>query len=110
MSRRAGRRQVPRKIYVRRRNGRARRREAEQDAFWGDASELPGIPEDLSLTDDPAAVPRSLGTPPLAGQESVADHYLAAVYERAVRIAGALGAAGGLIDPAELAAHGSRDD
>lgn len=97
---------TPLKTYVRRRNQGRRfeqRRRRAAEAFWGDASELPPEVTELTLTDDPDAVARSLGTPPLTGQEAVAQHYLAAVYGRAVRIAGALAAAGGLIDPEELA-------
>jgi len=53
---------------------------------------------DVRITDAPAAVPRSLGLPPLPGHEAVAEHYFTVVYERAVATAGALAAAGGLID------------
>jgi predicted TIM-barrel enzyme len=48
-------------------------------------------------------VPRSLGQPPLPGHQAIAEHYLEAVYDRAVTTAGALAAAGGLIDPDALA-------
>lgn len=54
------------------------------------------------MTDEPAAVPRSLGTPPLPGHEQIATHYFTAVYDRSVTMAGALAAAGGLIDPDAL--------
>ena len=46
---------------------------------------------------DPAMVLRSLGDPPLQGQGAVAEHYLAAVVERAAGLATALAAAGGLL-------------
>ena len=83
--------------------GRARAREqakGRQDpaGFWGDPGALPHIRQDVRITDDPAAVPRSLGPPPLPGHEAVAEHYFTVVYERAVATAGALAAAGGLID------------
>jgi hypothetical protein len=55
------------------------------------------------MTDHPAAVPQSLGPPPLPGHESIAEHYFGVVYDRAVATAGALAAAGGLIDPDALA-------
>ena len=45
---------------------------------------------------DPAAVLRSLGTPPL-GRGEAATHHLAVVYEEAVRAASALAAANGLL-------------
>lgn len=78
--------------------------------FWGDPEKLPEPRSDVRITEDPAAVPRSLGTPPLPGQEKVAEHYFAAVYDRAVNVAGALAAAGGLIDPTALAGDEDHED
>lgn len=94
----------------RRRRGNARNRKKREDtddeaAFWGDASALPDPRQDVRMTDQPAAVPQSLGTPPLPGQEKVAQHYFGVVYDRAVMTAGALAAAGGLIDAEALTAH-----
>lgn len=77
--------------------------EVETAEFWGDPEKLPSRGDDIRITDDPSAVPRSLGTPPLPGQEAIAQHYFRAVYDRAVTTAGALAAAGGLIDPETLA-------
>jgi hypothetical protein len=71
--------------------------------FWGDTEKLPAVTQDVRITDDPAAVARSLGAPPLPGHERIAAHYFTVVYERAVQTAGALAAAGGLIDPETLA-------
>lgn len=70
----------------------------DQAGFWGDPELLPAMLRDVRITDAPAAVPRSLGSPPLPGHEAVAEHYFRVVYERAVGTAGALAAAGGLID------------
>lgn len=70
----------------------------DQAGFWGEAAALPAMQRDVRITDAPAAVPRSLGPPPLPGHEAVAEHYFRVVYERAVATAGALAAAGGLID------------
>jgi hypothetical protein len=70
--------------------------------FWGDPERLPEPTQDVRITDDPAAVARSLGAPPLPGHERIASHYFTVVYERAVTTAGALAAAGGLIDPEAL--------
>jgi hypothetical protein len=70
--------------------------------FWGDPAKLPEARSDIRTTDDSAAVARSLGAPPLAGHEAIAEHYFAAVYDRAVTLAGALAAAGGLIEPETL--------
>lgn len=63
---------------------------------------LPTEHPEIRITDAPAAVPRSLGRPPLPGHETIAEHYFGAVYERAVATASALAAAGGLVDPAAL--------
>ncbi len=83
---------------------RKRRRNKKQDhrIFWGDPDLLPAEKSDVRITTDPAAVPRSLGPPPLAGHDAIAEHYFAAVYDRAVTTAGALAAAGGIIEPEEL--------
>ena len=81
----------------------ARSTGAEVVAFWGDTEALPAVRTDIRITDDPAAVPRSLGRPPLPGHEQIAEHYFTAVYDRAVATAGALAAAGGLIDAETLA-------
>jgi hypothetical protein len=87
-----------------RRRNRGSRTNPQQDpvAFWGDPSELPASQPDVRITDDPSAVPRSLGAPPLPGHEVIAEHYFRVVFERAVTTAGALAAAGGLIDPDAL--------
>jgi hypothetical protein len=71
--------------------------------FWGDAAALPPAEREVRITQDPSAVPRSLGQPPLPGREAVSEYYFATVYDRAVTLAGALAAAGGLISPEELA-------
>lgn len=72
-------------------------------SFWGEQRALPAPQPEVRITDDPAAVPRSLGLPPLPGHDDIAEHYFAAVYERAVTLAGALAAAGGMIQPEDLA-------
>lgn len=64
---------------------------------------MPDAQREVRMTTDPGAVPRSLGPPPLPGHETAAEHYFAAVYDRAVTTAGALAAAGGMIDPDTLA-------
>jgi hypothetical protein len=58
------------------------------------ATAVPGI----RPSKEPDTMVRSLGPPPLAGQEAIAEHYFAAVYEKAVGLAGALAAAGGLLE------------
>ncbi|HEY3810651.1 MAG TPA: hypothetical protein VGL49_04385 [Acidimicrobiales bacterium] len=86
----------------RRRPG-ASRRVAEQ-RFWGAPSADAGAssptespPAPIRPSTDPAAVVRSLGSPPLALDASVVDRHLTAVYEEAVRAAAALAAANGLL-------------
>ena len=86
----------------RRRRNRREEPRPDQRAFWGEVAVLPADSPEIRITDDPAAVPRSLGQPPLPGHEAIAEHYVAAVYDRAVNTASALAAAGGLIDPEAL--------
>jgi hypothetical protein len=81
---------------------RDRRTAEDGPAFWGETSKLPPAQPDVRITDHPSAVPRSLGRPPLPGHEMAAEHYFGVVYDRAVSTAGALAAAGGLIDPEAL--------
>jgi hypothetical protein len=102
---RAGGQQGRRGNQQRRRNRGGKSPPQQQDpvAFWGDPSALPDPQLDVRITDDPSAVPRSLGAPPLPGHEAIAEYYFRVVFERAVQTAGALAAAGGLIDPDALA-------
>lgn len=65
-------------------------------AFWGEAEQLPDAVPGVRLSEDPAAVVRSLGQPPLAGHEVIAEAYFTAVYDRATALAGALATAAGL--------------
>jgi hypothetical protein len=71
--------------------------------FWGEAEQLPESVPEVRISEDPAAVVRSLGQPPLAGHEIIAEAYFTAVYDRAVTLAGALATAAGLISAEELA-------
>jgi hypothetical protein len=64
--------------------------------LWRPVPQLPD-PEPITPAMDPTAVLRSLGDPPLPGQGAVAQHYLAAVVERAAGLATALAAAAGLL-------------
>ena len=71
-------------------------------AFWGDPRPSAAAPaEPIRPAADPSAVVRSLGPPPLAGHETAAEYYFNAIYDKAVGLAGALAAAGGLLDDAE---------
>ena len=80
----------------------ARNQRQSGAGFWGRADKLPEISSDLRITDDPAAVARSLGPAPLTGHEAIVEHYFTAVYDRAVTLAGAVATAGGLLTPDEL--------
>ena len=87
-----------------RRNRKRRNRSTARASleFWGDPAALPEPRDDIRITTDPSAVARSLGRPPLPGQEQAAEAYFTAVYGRAVGLASALAAAGELIEPEEL--------
>ena len=94
----------PQQQNRRRRANRAPQRPQGGKGFWGDAGALPAARKDVRITEDPSAVARSLGPPPLPGHERIAEHYFTAVYDRAVTLAGALAAAGGLMSQDELEA------
>ena len=80
------------------RRRRRRRPVPPGEAFWGRGDEQPAPVRPIRPTSDPAALPRSLGDPPLAQRPEAAQHHLAVVYEEAVRAATALAAANGLLD------------
>jgi len=83
-----------RKSSRRRKSGRAKSTE-----LWAPVPAL-DEPTPVRPAADPAALIRSLGDPPMPGQGAVAEHYLAAVVERAAALATALAAsAGQLADP-----------
>ena len=63
---------------------------------WRPVPQLPD-PEPIVPATEPVAMLRSLGDPPLPGQGAVAQHYLAAVVERAAGLATALAAAAGVL-------------
>ncbi len=82
---------------------RSRRRRGGQKAkradLWRPVPQL-ADPEPIVPAPDPSALLRSLGDPPLQGQGAVAEHYLAAVVEKAAGLATALAVAAGLLaDP-----------
>lgn len=80
--------------------GRSRRRGggAKPTELWRAVPEPPD-PEDIVPADDPTALLRSLGDPPLQGQRVAATHYLSAVVERAAGLATALAATADLLAP-----------
>ncbi len=86
----------------RRRKGKARNR-VDPQKFWGDPQALPSVADvGVTITTNPIAVVKSLGRPPLSGQQNASEHYFTAVYERAVNLGAALAAAGDLIGAEDL--------
>ena len=65
--------------------------------FWGTESAPDDLPEAITPPDDPAAMIKSLGPPPIRGHETAALHYFDAVYAKAAALAIALAAASGLL-------------
>jgi hypothetical protein len=75
-----------------------RRPAAPRRDFWGaDAvEEAPTVR--IRPSDDPTVMVQSLGPPPFPGGETLAQHYFAAVYQKAGALAIALAAASELLD------------
>ena len=78
------------------RNRRSQKPKAKPQDLWRPVPQLRD-PEPIEPAADPTALVRSLGDPPLPGQGAVAEHYLAAVVERAAGLATALAAAAGVL-------------
>jgi len=76
----------------------ARRRHAPRRDFWGEPVAGDDSPARIRPSDDPTAMIRSLGPPPFPGGETIAEHYFAAVYQKAASLATALAAASDLLD------------
>jgi len=72
-------------------------RPAQRD-FWGYSLTPPDPVERIRPSDDPTALIRSLGDPPLRGHGNVAQHYFKAVYQRSASVATALAGASDLLD------------
>jgi len=79
------------------RNGRgAQPRQLRPEDLWRTGLPLPDA-EPITPVDDPTALVRSLGDPPLPGNRLPASHYVATVVERAAVLASALAASAGLL-------------
>jgi hypothetical protein len=76
----------------------ARRKSAPRRDFWEGVDPGDEPVSRVRSPDDPSAMIRSLGPPPLPGRETIAEHYFAAAYDKAARRAVALAAASGLMD------------
>ena len=94
----SGQGQGQRRRPPRKRNRGANR--ARSNDLWRPVPAL-GDVERIPPAADPTALLRSLGDPPLHGQGMQAEHYLAAVIERAAGLATALAASADLLAPAE---------
>jgi hypothetical protein len=77
--------------------GARQNRTAPPAEFWRAAPEPPE-PPDIVPAEHPTALLQSMGTAPLPGQAQVADHYMAAVVQRAAILATALAASADLLD------------
>ena len=73
-----------------------RRRGASTRDFWG-SDTTDDTPDVITPSDDPTVMIRSLGPPPFPGNETIAEHYFAATYDKAASLAVALAAASGLL-------------
>lgn len=80
-----------------RRKKRSQARTAPPAEFWRAAPEPPE-PPDISPARDATALLRSMGPPPLPGQQQVALPYLEAVALEAQKLATALAASADLLD------------
>ena len=89
----------PRSQSSRRRRSSQPRRQKPR-GLWSPVP-APDAPEAITPAADPSALIDSLGPPPLKGHSSVAEHYLAAVVERAATVAAALAASAGLLSDAD---------
>jgi hypothetical protein len=85
----------------RRKSNRRGKKAVSPVQFWGDPDATFDEPAPIEIAEDPTAMVRSLGPAPLPGREQVAEHYFAAVYERAAALGGALAAAADLLDTAD---------
>src|SRR5207248_6085506 len=80
----------------------ARRRQGGSGSdFWGSSNTEADAAETIRMSDDPAAMVRSLGPPPLPGHEQAAEAYFAVVYDKAAALAAALAAASNLLQTDE---------
>lgn len=89
-----------RKTQGRQGPNRGRKQMTTRD-FWGTWDHDEEEPALIRPSEDPTAMIRSLGPPPLPGRETVSEHYFAAVYDKAASLAIALAAASGLLDMSE---------
>ena len=87
---------APRRNQRRGRRPQGGQRRNPTAEFWR-AVPPPDAPEPIRPASDPTALIDSLGVPPLRTHGGTAEHYLAAVVERAAAVAAALAASAGLL-------------
>lgn len=89
-----------------RRRGRGpKKKRIDPKKFWGDSklvSELASEQQLAKMASKPSAVVQSLGRVPLSWPQEATDEKLAEIYDRASMLAGALAAAGDLIEMEDL--------
>src|SRR6476646_12299307 len=102
MAEQQGQQQGQRQGQARRRRGRRRSGGGARQHDLGRPPPQLDDPEPIMPAKYPAAVLRSLGTPPLQGHGALVDYYLATVVERAAGVAAALAATAGLLGSPEV--------
>lgn len=85
------------------------RRPAAGRDFWGSDEAEPSEAV-IRPIEDSSALVHSLGPAPLPGHETAAEHYFAAVYDKAANLAIALAAASGLLAPDDDTPDDTHDD
>ena len=85
-----------------RRGSRGRNPRNHVKSLWQSVPR-PDAVEPIKPAPVPTALLESLGSPPLRGHAAAADHYIAAVVERAAAVATALAASAGVLADADQA-------
>ncbi len=79
-----------------RNRNRRKKKRVDPLVFWGDPEAVPRGRQPVATSHEPDALVRSLGRPPLQGQEQTAERFFDAVYRGSVGLATALAAAADL--------------
>jgi hypothetical protein len=82
----------------RRRQGNATRANEQRDFWLGAGQDGDGDVDFIVRAEEPAAMIMSLGPAPLPGRETIAEHYFAAIYDRAATLATAVAASADLLE------------
>jgi hypothetical protein len=76
----------------RRRSSRNQNRGSSSAEFWGNPAANEADAPRIAKPDDVTPLISSLGSPPLPGRETIAQHYFTTVYDKAAQMAAALAA------------------